>query len=479
MTNGLGESLIIQARELLDQRSELLQRPGGGEQMRSKAFECHAKMLELGELQRSEAIEHALAGAELLAALHGHPCSEPDWVATHEEQCCRHGALWIQAAFNENETAQTIAWVHQAMVLLDRLQQLHCNLLPPWVKLLRLDLRDRLRELQPELFPGEQKALSIALVGNCQTFPLLLGLRDGLPQASITYGNSVHLATAADVARLHQTLPKADVLVTHRVQPGYRDNIGLDSATLKSLLPPSARCLVLPNLHYEGQLPWCGYGQDPDGRLAALQSNSPLGTYQDFLAMAAAGLGIDADDLLNQPCPAGVAALLQITHQSSLAELQSREAQCNVQLSDWIAEHHRHERICHTVNHPTQASLHELLIRLLGQLDPEHQLGQDPFDGQDHLGSLSLPIHPWVQQALKLGAWATTWGHRDGIPFPIHAQLTESIAFYRLHPWIAAANADHPKLSFAKHCLSFLPKALHNSKSSASTAQPARTATSH
>jgi hypothetical protein len=81
MTSGLGKTLPIQARDLLDQRSELLQRPGGGEQIRSKALECHAKMLELGELQRSEAIEHALAGAELLAALHGHPSSEPDCLA--------------------------------------------------------------------------------------------------------------------------------------------------------------------------------------------------------------------------------------------------------------------------------------------------------------------------------------------------------------------------------------------------------------
>ncbi|MCX5938477.1 MAG: WcbI family polysaccharide biosynthesis putative acetyltransferase, partial [Cyanobium sp. LacPavin_0920_WC12_MAG_62_9] len=268
----------------------------------------------------------------------------------------------------------------------------------------------------------------------------------------------MHLATAAEVARLHQALPKADVLVMHRVQPGYRNNIGLDSTTLKSLLSPSARCLVLPNLHYEGQLPWCGYGQDPDGRLAALEADSPLGPYQDFLAMAAAGLGLDAEDLLNQSCPEGVAALLQIAHQSSLAELQSREAQCNVQLSDWIAEHHRHQPIGHTINHPTQASLRELLRRLIGQLDPENRLGPDPFDGQDHLDSLSLPIHPWVQQALNLGAWSTSWGQRENIPFSIQAQLAESIAFYRLHPWIAAANADHPKLTFAKHCLGFLPK---------------------
>ena len=458
MTSGLGQSLPVQARDLLDQRSELLQRPGGGEQIRSKALECHAKMLELGELQRSEAIEHALAGAELLAALHGHPSYEPHWVAVHEEQCCRHGALWVQAAFNESETAQTIAWGHQALVLLDRLGQL-LSPQPTWAKLLHLDLRDRLKQLSPELFPGEQNSPSIALVGNCQAFPLLLGLRNVLPEASINYCNSVHLATAAEVARLHQALPTADVLVMHRVQPGYRNNIGLDSTTLKSLLAPSARCLVLPNLHYEGQLPWCGYGQDPDGRLATLEADSPLGPYQDFLAMAAAGLGLDADDLLNKPCPEGVAALLQIAHQSSLAELQSREAQCNLQLSDWIAEHHRHQPIGHTVNHPTQASLQELLRRLLGQLDPEHQLGPDPFDGQDHLGNLSLPIHPWVQQALNLGAWATSWGQRQNIPFSIQAQLSESIAFYRLHPWIAAANADHPKLTFAKQCLGFLPQA--------------------
>ena len=458
MTSGLGKTLPIQARDLLDQHSKLLQRPGGAEQIRSKALECHSKMLEFGELQRSEAIEHALAGAELLVALHGHPCYEPDWVAVHEEQCCRHGALWVQAAFNERETAQTIAWGHQALVLLDRLQQL-LNPQPTWVKLLRLELRDRLKELSPELFPGEQNSLSIVLVGNCQAFPLLLGLRNGLPQASITYSNSVHLATAADVARLHQALPTADVLVTHRVQPGYRDNIGLDSNTLNSLLAPSARCLVMPNLHYEGQLPWCGYGHDPDGRLAELEAESPLGPYQDFLAMAAADLGIEADDLLNQPCPEGVTALLRIAHQSSLAELQSREDQCSVQISDWIAEHHRHQPIGHTINHPTQACLHELLLRLLGQLDPEHQLGPDPFDGQDPLGSLSLPIHPWVQQALKLGSWASSWGQRETIPFKIQAQLAESIAFYRLHPWIAAANADHPKLTFAMNCLGFLPRA--------------------
>ena len=341
--------------------------------------------------------------------------------------------------------------------MLDRLQQLHSPQ-PSWVKLLRLDLRDRLKQLSPELFPCEQNDLSIVLVGNCQAFPLLLGLLKELPQASINYCNSVHLATAAEVARLHQALPKADVLVTHRVQPGYRNNIGLDSATLNALLPPSARCLVLPNLHYEGQLPWCGYGQDPDGRLAAMEADSPLGPYQDFLAMAASGLGLDAEDLLNKPCPEGVAALLQIAHQSSLAELQSREAQCNVQLSDWIAEHHRHLPIGHTINHPTQAYLHELLLRLIGQLDPEHQLGRDPFDSQDHLGSLSLPIHPWVHQALNLGAWVTSWGKREGISFPIHVQLSESIAYYRLHPWIAAANSDHPKLTFAKQCLGFLPQ---------------------
>ncbi len=478
MTTGLGETLPIQARALLDQRSELLQRPGGPEQMRSKALECHAKMLELEELQRSEAIDHALAGAQLLAALHGHSCSDPAWVAVHEEQCCRYGALWVKEAFDESETPQSIAWAHQALVLLDRLQHL-LNPKPSWVELVSNDLRDRLKQLSPELFPANRNNLSVVLVGNCQAFPLLFGLQNGLPQASINFCPSVHLATAADVALLHQALPTADVLVMHRVQPGYRNNIGLDSTTLNSLLAPTARSLVLPNLHYEGHLPWCGYGQDPDGRLATIEADSPLGPYQDFLAMAAAGLGLAAEDLLNQPCPEGMAALLQIGHQSSLAQLQSREAQCNVQLSDWIAENHRHEPIFHTINHPTQACLHQLLLRLLGHLDPEHQLGPDPFDSQDHLGSLSLPIHPWVHQALNLGAWATSWGQRESIPFSIHAQLTESIAFYRLHPWIAAANADHPKLSFAKHCLSFLPKALHNSKSSASTAQPARSATSH
>ncbi|WP_231605193.1 WcbI family polysaccharide biosynthesis putative acetyltransferase [Synechococcus sp. CBW1006] len=450
-----GASLLSQADELLRLVPQLLDQPQGPEQLRSLAVACHGRMLELGDLHRTFAIEHALAGARLLAALQGHPASEPDWVQVHEEQCCRYGALWIHEALqqsdHQSDPAQATAWGGTALGLLKRLEQLHSPP-PAWIQALHQDLGRRITAPPPE-----PPSLALVVVGNCQAFPLMLGLQQALPTAQITFCPSVHLATAADVAELHQALPQADLLVMHRVQTGYRNNIGLDTATLQALLAPGARCVVLPNLHYEGQLPWIAYGQDPEGRLSALEAESPLGPYHDFLAMAAAGRGLDAAALHGIPCPEAVASVLREAHHHSLAELRSREADCSVGLSDWIAERHRQQPIGHTINHPTQASLDTLLRRLLAQLHPTHQLGPDLFDRQEHLGSLSLPIHPWVQQALNLGAWASTWGQRRHTPFLIATQLDESIAFYRRHPWIEAVNATHPKLAFAQRCLDLLP----------------------
>jgi len=438
--------------------------------LQALAVSCHSRMLEMANQDKSLAVRHALAGAELLSTLAAAGGVFPDWLLTHEEQCCRYGCMWIHELLIAGDDGAGI-WVSDALKLLSRMEQLHADPVD-WAPVVRTSLLNHapisaLIQREPS-DPGvtrsgasskeeHQAGLAgdarIVVVGNCQSHPLMLGLSQALPQANIHFCPSVHLATEDDVARLHQRLANADLLVMHRVLPGYRDDIGLDSNTLRGLLSPSSRSLVLPNLHYEGHHPWIGYAHDPEGRLASLVEESPLGPYHDFLVMVAAHAGIEPESLLQASCSAFVQQRLHALHESSLAELKKREADCDVAISDWIAANHRMVPIVHTINHPTQIALDQLLRRLLILLGAPHRLGPQVFDPTEHLGALTIPIHPWIRQALQLEPWADAWGQVQGKPFPIGDQIEASHAFYQRHPWIAASNNQHPKFLLASELL--------------------------
>ena len=437
--------LLLQAHKLLHQVSLAPHAEGLSTELFSLAARCHQDMLELGESDRSGAIDLAIAGADLIQAHQslGEAGKDlPDWVHVIEEQLCRYGSIWINNLLKEGSPL-TQPRRERAASLLRRLQELHSESLP-WIATM-------LQDLQPNpANPTSDTDLRLVIVGNCQAHPIYLGLQQALPQARIHFCPSVHLADHDDVARLHRRLRDADLLVMQRVQPGYRDNIGLDSITLGSLLPPTGRSVVLPNLHYEGHHPWIGYAHDPDGRLAAVEGESPLGPYHDFLAMAAAKGGQPPEMLLDPACPMPVLDLLREQHPASLAQLQQREVECDLALSDWLDSQHRHLPLAHTINHPTQVVLDQVLRNLLAHLGLPHQLGEGLFDATEHLGALTIPIHPWVRQALQLDPWAETWGQRDGSALSFKQQIQESISFYRRYPWIAEANAQHPKLQLAE-----------------------------
>lgn len=468
MTKSETNYLIDQANGLVDRLPGLFLQPGEMDKACELALACYSSMMELGDQNKAEAIPLALAAAKLFLALTNSASPQPGWVEIHEELCCRYGAIWIVDLISEGFPGAEL-WRDQGIDLLNRLNRFHDSSVA-WIPI-KLAL---LQRLPAPTFPVGQDPnsasktigfsvevprsaggkLKIVVVGNCQAHPLLLGMQQKLIQADIYFCPSVHLATADDVANLHRELANADVLVMHRVLPGYRNDIGLDSPCLRALLPEGSRSFVLPNLHYEGYFPWTTYAQDPDGRLPALEAESPLGPYHDFLAMAAAQEGLEYADLMEYRCTPQIADLLLNAHAQSLNELSSRESDCDVEISDWIAASFRNIPLAHTINHPTQATLDQLLRRLLAKLNTAHSLGPELFDSTEYLGDLSIPIHPWVRQALRLGPWACQWGQRRKEPFTIEAQLSESIAFYRRHSWMAFANENHPKLKFAKVCLS-------------------------
>lgn len=423
---------------------------------------CHQRMLDEVSTDPDHAIALAGWGARLFGHLQDHAAPQPAWVGIHEEQFCRYGAIWIHARLKSSDAPR----MHRqrqdlgatALAMLDRLA-VHHDPLPSWVPMLRRDLLAMGSAVLGPEERGSAGVRQITIVGNCQSHPLFLGLEQALPSCRFHFCTPVHFATPDDVRDLHRVLGETDVLVMHRITPGYRDDIGLDGATLAALLPAGARAVVVPNLHYEGYHPTIGYAHDDRGGLPALARESPLGDYHDFLAMAAAERGLGAETILRLPANSAMEDLLQGWHRRSLQELARRELDCDLHLSHWLETNYNTANhplpLFHTFNHPSNRLLERLLSDLIMVLEPEQSPDPPRIPGAgENLGRQRHGILPWTRQALKLPVWANRDGSSDWDRFwTLEEQLAASIGFYRRQSWIVACNRQQEKFKLAARLL--------------------------
>ena len=438
------------------------------ELLRELGLACHQRMLVVLEHDPDRAIALACWGARLFGHLLDHSAPQVEWVAIHHEQFCRYGSIWIHDRLKGPVVNGTLKQRQNlramALQMLERLGSYHAPL-PEWVPELRGQL------LAMDWVAASTKATTspsretlITIVGNCQSHPLFLGLERAMPSHRFHFCTPVHMATPDEVEELHRVLSHTHLLVMHRILPGYRDDIGLDAAKLKSLLPTGAQAIVLPNLHYEGYHPTIGYAHDDRGELPSLEAESPLGAYHDFLAMAAAEKGLEAEEILALHATPAMEELLQGWHNQSLKELARRENDCDLRLSPWLEANYNAEGLpmplFHTFNHPSNELLERLLSDLIDMLELEQRVEPPHISGTvESLGRQRHGILPWTRQALGLPAWASVEGHRDwDTSWPLEAQLGASIAFYRHHSWIVACNRQQEKFHLAERLLGLANK---------------------
>lgn len=433
------------------------------ELLRELGLACHRQMLAVAESDPDQAIDLACWGARLFGHLLDHATPQVEWVAIHHEQFCRYGSIWIHARLTTT-SADAAARQRQelgatALKMLERLEGYH-DPLPDWVPVYReafLTMTGASAGAGAAPWPAADSLITI--VGNCQSHPLFLGLERALPSHRFHYCTPVHMATVDDVEELHRVLRHSQVLVMHRITPGYRDGIGLDGATLEALLPEGAGAIVLPNLHYEGYHPTIGYAHDDWGALPELASESPLGDYHDFLAMAAAERGLEAEAVLALACTPAMVDLLQGWHRRSLQELARREDECDLRISPWLEANHKAEghpmALFHTFNHPSNQMLEKLLADLIDRLAPESGVERPGLDNTvESLGRQRHGILPWTRQALALPAWAAAEGRSDWeTSWSMEAQLSASIGFYQRHSWLVACNRQQEKFQLAERLL--------------------------
>ena len=94
--------------------------------------------------------------------------------------------------------------------------------------------------------------------------------------------------------------------------------------------------------------------------------------------------------------------------EDSLRDLEQREADCDVTISDYVARERWRQRLFFTFNHPTKAALVELAKRVLDHTGwSEHsspeavaELAARPAEP---LGRWRVPMNPWIAQTAGSG----------------------------------------------------------------------------
>jgi hypothetical protein len=130
------------------------------------ALSCHARMLEIADNDKPLAVRHALAGAELLSSLAAVGGVLPDWLAIHEEQCCRYGCIWIHELLLAGDGEARI-WVSDALRLLLRMEELHADPVD-WAPVMRSSLLTfSLGDGQNQASPGAPAGSDLQGAASC------------------------------------------------------------------------------------------------------------------------------------------------------------------------------------------------------------------------------------------------------------------------------------------------------------------------
>lgn len=198
--------------------------------------------------------------------------------------------------------------------------------------------------------------MRVLFAGNCQA-PLLASMF-----ATATHGVSIVSLEPTYTMRedqkdaVLQKMHEADVVFVQRTSANYFLD-WLRSDFLRLCF--AGKCFVWPNVYFDGYFPQTCYiyREDVGKLLSPLEDYhmSPLiGAYRRGLALSAAVMEFENPDVATHPDP----------FEASFVELERREQDVDVVISDFLRETARVRRCVYTPNHPCNFVLAELGARL-------------------------------------------------------------------------------------------------------------------
>ncbi len=173
----------------------------------------------------------------------------------------------------------------------------------------------------------------------------------------ITRLEPVFLMNATHHQPVYDALDAADVIFAQRISDEFKLD-WLASAQISKTF--GDKVVVWPNIYFDGYFPGVNYVYHGTyGKLL-----SPLLEYHFTQVMVAHKAGHSIDAAISAFAGEGLLAASPDPFAQSIAQLQAREEDTDVVISDFIAEQASKQRLFYTPNHPVNILLGEMLSRL-------------------------------------------------------------------------------------------------------------------
>jgi hypothetical protein len=195
----------------------------------------------------------------------------------------------------------------------------------------------------------------LVIPGNCQAQLLEVMFATASPDLSLTRLEPVFAMQEGRKDQVLQAMSEADFIFTQRTS----DDFFLPWLTPGYLRAAfGAKCIVWPNIYFDGYFPKTGYiYKHGIGKVL-----TPLEDYHLAPLISAYGRGLGVEDAvkeIEQFDASGGACF-----EASFAELERREQNADVPISDFLRAEAARRRIVYTPNHPYNDVLAELAARL-------------------------------------------------------------------------------------------------------------------
>jgi hypothetical protein len=284
----------------------------------------------------------------------------------------------------------------------------------------------------------------VVVVGNCQAKALEMMLatnEEFAKRFEFVSFPAVHEIPEETMPSLHEAVANAAVLITQRVEEGYRDGIGLGTETL-ARIAGNATVIRWPSVYWAGYFPDLFYMRNAGGQPVV---DGPF-DYHDRSILTAyeSGLNVGATCLLLEDPQ--VPSNARTWASQATAELDIRGQACDVQVTAFIDENFQCELLFFTMNHPANRLLAFVGQRITELLDVPGRVDQGQMP-DEVLGWTFYPLHPNHVKALDLEFGDALSVGR--VPFRIRGEAYETpdavrafFDYYEANPGLVDLNLD-------------------------------------
>lgn len=239
---------------------------------------------------------------------------------------------------------------------------------------------------------------NLALVGNCQTWPLSEMFVHACADIDVIGKIVVYQSTEDDEKTDMSMLENADIILSQLITDTFAIPY-IQTTHLKSLF--GDKVVTVPNLFFHGQNPdqFYVYGEDRVrilGPCAEYHSKSLIESWK-------AGRPVDEISEDNYISANFDSEYISSLVEKSFSDFSTRENSIDIPMGDYLRAHWQEQRLFHTFNHPTPAALKALFIRFCtyaGISYDEQKLNE--ISKNDRLGAIHPPMEITLSEQMGM-----------------------------------------------------------------------------